>query len=70
VSAAYILWRLNWIHPFAEGNGRTARAVAYLVLSVQFGRELPGEITLVERMSQRKRDYWHALEAADRAWAT
>src|SRR5713226_5281795 len=23
--AAYGLWRLNWIHPFIEGNGRTAR---------------------------------------------
>jgi Fic family protein len=21
---AYALWRLNWIHPFIEGNGRTA----------------------------------------------
>jgi hypothetical protein len=27
--AAYGLWRLNWIHPFVEGNGRTARAVCY-----------------------------------------
>ena len=26
--AAYGLWRLNWIHPFIEGNGRTARAPA------------------------------------------
>lgn len=26
--AAYGLWRLNWIHPFIEGNGRTARAAA------------------------------------------
>jgi Fic family protein len=24
--AAYGLWRLNWIHPFIEGNGRTASA--------------------------------------------
>lgn len=23
--AAYLLWRMNWIHPFADGNGRTAR---------------------------------------------
>ena len=22
--AAYALWRLNWLHPFVEGNGRTA----------------------------------------------
>ena len=24
--AAYVLWRLNHIHPFINGNGRTARA--------------------------------------------
>jgi Fic family protein len=23
--SAYVLWRMNWIHPFADGNGRTAR---------------------------------------------
>ena len=22
--AAYAMWRLNWIHPFANGNGRTS----------------------------------------------
>lgn len=26
--AAYVMWRLNWIHPFADGNGRTSRAVS------------------------------------------
>ncbi len=26
---AYVMWRLNWIHPFADGNGRTSRAAAY-----------------------------------------
>jgi hypothetical protein len=28
--AAFALWRLNWIHPFTDGNGRTARALSYL----------------------------------------
>jgi Fic family protein len=28
--AAYVLWRLSWIHPFEDGNGRTARAASYL----------------------------------------
>lgn len=32
---AYVLWKLNWIHPFADGNGRTARAVAYVVMSIK-----------------------------------
>jgi len=26
--AAYSLWKLNWIHPFTDGNGRTARAIS------------------------------------------
>ena len=25
---AYVMWRLNWIHPFTDGNGRTGRALA------------------------------------------
>lgn len=27
--AAYLMWRLNWIHPFADGNGRTSRIISY-----------------------------------------
>jgi hypothetical protein len=40
--ASYALWRFNWIHPFAGGNGRTSRAVAYLIVCMQEGRMLPG----------------------------
>lgn len=32
--SAYVMWRLNWIHPFSDGNGRTSRIVSYVVLSV------------------------------------
>lgn len=35
--ASYLLWRLNWIHPFVDGNGRTARALSYLVLCIRLG---------------------------------
>ncbi len=42
--AAYVLWRLNWIHPFINGNGRTARAACYFVLCVKLGGWLPGTI--------------------------
>src|SRR5271168_360137 len=31
--AAYVMWRLNWIHPFADGNGRTSRILSFFVLS-------------------------------------
>lgn len=67
--AAYVLWRLNWIHPFEDGNGGTSRAAAYIVLSVAIGQELPGRVTLVERLVRNKRRYYRALEAADEAWA-
>lgn len=66
--AAYVLWRLNWIHPFEEGNGRTARAVSYLVLCAFAGQALPGEHTVVELLVWQKRRYYRALEAADKAW--
>jgi tetratricopeptide (TPR) repeat protein len=32
---AFALWRLNWIHPFGDGNGRIARALCYAVLSIK-----------------------------------
>jgi Fic family protein len=42
VLAAYVLWGLNAIHPFINGNGRTARAACYFVLCLKAGQWLPG----------------------------
>ena len=42
VLPAYALWRLNWIHPFVEGNWRTARAACYYLLCLKQKRLLPG----------------------------
>jgi Fic family protein len=64
--AAYVLWKLNWIHPFADGNGRTARAVMYVVLSVKLDSLLPGAPTIPEQIAGNKKPYYDALEAADR----
>lgn len=63
--SAYALWRLNWIHPFTDGNGRTARAVAYLVLCARIGQRLPGTKTIPEQIAADKQPYYRALEAAD-----
>jgi hypothetical protein len=43
VLPAYALWRLNWIHPFIEGNGRTARAACYLLMCLRQRMLLPGK---------------------------
>jgi len=68
--AAYGLWRLNWIHPFVEGNGRTARATCYYILCVRSGALLPGRKVLPERIKESLTGYESGLQAADRAWDT
>jgi len=65
---AYALWRLNWIHPFIEGNGRTARAACYLLMCVRHGALLPGKKTVPERIRENRQPYYAALQAADRHW--
>jgi Fic family protein len=66
--AAYVLWKMNWIHPFADGNGRTARAVSYVVLSIKLDSILPGTPTIPDQIASDKSPYYKALEAADREW--
>jgi Fic family protein len=34
---AYVLWKINSIHPFTDGNGRTGRAVSYIILCAHAG---------------------------------
>jgi Fic family protein len=64
---AYLMWRLNWIHPFLDGNGRTSRAVSYLALCAKIGDRLPGTLTIPEQIASGREPYYQALEAADRA---
>jgi Fic family protein len=66
--AAYALWRMNWIHPFIEGNGRTARAVSYYLLCVRHGALLGGRKIVPERIREDRDGYEAALIAADKAW--
>ncbi len=63
--AAWVLWRINFIHPFVNGNGRTARAVCYYIICAKIGGWLPGEIILPNRLRQHREDYYKALRSAD-----
>jgi len=65
---AYALWRLNWIHPFVEGNGRTARAACYYLLCMRQGKLLPGSKIVPERIRENREPYYAALQDADRHW--
>lgn len=63
--AAFVLWRLNWIHPFVNGNGRTARAAAYYVICVRAGGWLPGTATLPQLLVRERVRYVEALKTVD-----
>src|SRR5712671_858498 len=65
--AAYLMWRLNWIHPFADGNGRTSRITSYVVLSIRAGYILPGTPTIPDQIVDNRVPYFEALDAADDA---
>lgn len=65
--ASFVMWRLNWIHPFSDGNGRTSRMVSYLVLCVKLGLLLPGRNTIPDQIVDNRNPYFEALEAADKA---
>ncbi len=65
--AAFVMWRVNWIHPFADGNGRTARILSYVLLCVKLGYVLPGTNTIPDQIVRNRQPYFDALEAADEA---
>ena len=65
---AYALWMLNWIHPFVEGNGRTARAACYLLICLKQARMLGGRKIVPERIRENRDPYYAALRSADQAW--
>lgn len=68
--AAFVMWRLNWIHPFTDGNGRTSRAASYVVLCLRLGYVLPGGRTIPDQIAQDRTRYYKALEYADDSWLT
>lgn len=64
---AYLMWRVNWIHPFGDGNGRTSRMTAYAVLCIRLGCPLEGTKTIPDQIAANKQPYYDALDQADQA---
>lgn len=69
-AAAFALWFINWVHPFRNGNGRSARAFCYASMAMKMGYVPPGEKTVPELIKEDKNDdeYQLALRVADRAY--
>lgn len=63
--AAYVLWRVNAIHPFNGGNGRVARSLAYLVMVIEVAPVFAGR-PLPAILKDQKPAYIAGLKAADK----
>lgn len=63
--AAFCLWRLNFIHPFVNGNGRTARALCYFVVCAKFGSLIRGKPTLPDLIIENRPEYVELLKNVD-----
>lgn len=66
--AAFALWRINWVHPFKNGNGRTARAFAYACVCLKHGTMLSGAVTMIDLITQSRDEYEVALGHADKTF--
>ena len=67
--SSFVMWRLNWIHPFTEGNGRTSRAASYLILCAKECAWFPGVKTIPDQIIANRTSYYEALETADAKFA-
>ncbi len=67
-ACAYSLWHINWIHPFVNGNGRTARAFSYACLCLKFGFILPGTTTVTDLIMANRDRFYAALQSADTSY--
>jgi Fic family protein len=66
---SYALWMVNWIHPFRNGNGRTARAYCYTSISMKLGFVLPGYPTIIDLIMNCIPEYHEGLSRADEGYA-
>ncbi len=65
ILSAFSLWRLNHIHPFVNGNGRTARALCYFIVCAKLGVWLHGRPILPELIHNNREEYIGLLEKLD-----
>lgn len=63
--SAYVLWKFNAIHPFVNGNGRTARALCYYIVCVKSGGLLEGNTILPELIRENREEYVRLLRHVD-----
>jgi Fic family protein len=66
IQAGVAHYRFVWIHPFADGNGRTARVLATLALYKR-GFDVKRFFTLDDYYDQDRRGYYAALRAVDQS---
>jgi len=64
--AGILHYELARIHPFTDGNGRTARAAALLLLYLE-GYEVKRFFSLEEYYDAHPADYYHALKSVEKA---
>jgi Fic family protein len=64
--AAFVLWSVCHIHPFVDGNGRTARATSYYVLCLKAGGWIEGDPILPEAIRRNRHGYVEGLLAGNR----
>lgn len=57
---------LAWIHPFGDGNGRTARLVEFLIL-IASGVPAPAAHLLSNHYNQTRTEYYRQLDQASRS---
>ena len=66
IHAGVAHYRFVWIHPFADGNGRTARVLATLAL-YRRGFDVKRFFALDDYYDQDRRGYYAALRAVDQS---
>jgi Fic family protein len=67
-AGAFTLWFINWVHPFKNGNGRSARAFCYASMAMKMGYVPPGDRTVPELIKENDEEYQLALRQADKTY--